>query len=185
MRQAFALLPALALLAGCTREKALPVYGQVPHFVLTSQANREFDSRALDGNVWVADFFFTSCGGPCPRMSSQMRWVQEQVRDLPRVRLVSFTVDPARDNPAVLADYARHFRAEAGRWFLLTGQRETLHELDREAFKLGDVDGSLMHSTRFVLVDGQRRIRGYYATDEQDGLKPLIADIRRLARESS
>lgn len=179
------LLVAIAALAGCSRVKPLPVYGQVSPFVLTSQTGQPFSSRALEGRIWVADFFFTTCNGPCPRMSSQMHWVQKQVADLEDVRLVSFTIDPEHDNPPALAAYARRFRAEPGRWFFLTGPQPALERLNRSDFKLGDVDGAMMHSTRFVLVDRRGRIRGYYRTDEADGLKPLVSDIRRLARESA
>ncbi len=171
---------ALLSLAGCSRFKSLPDHGAVGPFVLTSQSGEQFSSRALEGRVWVADFFFTTCTGPCPRMSSQMHWVQKQVADLPDVRLVSFTIDPARDTPAALAAYARRFRAEPGRWFFLTGAQSELERLNRSDFKLGDVGGALQHSTRFVLVDGRGRIRGYYRTDE-GGLEPLVHDIRRLA----
>ena len=183
MKSAF-LAAALALtLAGCTRREPLPVYGQVPHFSLISQSGRPFDSRTLDGKVWVANFFFSRCLGPCPRMSSQMHWVQKQVADVPGVRLVSFTVDPEHDTPLVLASYAQRFRADSGRWHFLTGQQAVLNSLDRDTFHLGNVDGTLQHATRFVLIDRQRRIRGYYRTDEGESLAPLVADIRRLAKE--
>lgn len=178
------LAAALALgLAGCARRDPLPVYGHVPEFSLVSENGQAFDGSTLDGNVWVADFFFTSCPGPCPRMSSQMHWVQKQVAELPGVKLVSFTVDPERDTPPVLAAYAKRFRADSDRWHFLTGPRAELDTLDSDAFHLGNVDGTLMHATRFVLVDRQRRIRGYYRTDEGESLAPLIADIRRLHRE--
>lgn len=180
-----AVLAAVALMAGCSREKPLPVYGKVPAFELTAHTGREFSSGALKGKIWVADFIFTTCLGPCPRMTSQMHWVQTRIADVPNVALVSFTVDPGHDTPAVLADYARRFHADPARWTFLTGPAATLDQLDRYGFKLGNVDGTLTHSTRFVLVDRQGRIRGYYGTGEEDGLQPLIADIRRLAREAS
>ena len=120
-----------------------------------------------------------------PRMSAMMRRVQTAVAELPDVRLVSFSVDPARDTPPVLAEYATRYRAQPGRWFFLTGDVKTLDALDRRAFMLGNVDGSLEHSTRFVLVDRHGRIRGYYGTSEDDPTAHLIADIRRLARDSS
>ena len=178
-------LPAvtLALLgAGCGRRpEPLPVYGQVPAFVLTAQQGKEFRSQELDGKVWVADFIYTSCEGPCPRMSALMRRIQEETRDLPQVRLVSFTVDPARDTPEVMAAYARHYQAIPGRWFFLTGARDDLQQLYRHAFLLGDVDGTLVHSTRFVLVDGRGRIRGFYGTSDVEDIARLTADLRRLA----
>lgn len=172
------------MLAGC-QQADLPSYGVVPDFVLTSETGEEFASKAaLDGNVWVANFIFTTCHGPCPRMSSQMRHVQEAVKGSQGVRLVSFTIDPANDTPPVLADYARRYKAEPGLWHFLTGPQETLHSLKRNAFMLGSVDGSLEHSTRFVLVDKKSRIRGFYATDEAESIPKLIADIRALAKES-
>ena len=177
-------LLAVAILASCARTKPLPVYGQVPSFVLTAQTGERFDSRRLAGKIWVADFMFTTCLGPCPRMASQMLWVDRQVKDLADVRLVSFTIDPGHDTPAVLAEYAGRFQADASRWSFLTGSQSVLQLLDRDAFKLGDVDGTLTHSTRFVLVDRHGRIRGYYDSGEEGGLNPLVSEIRRLARES-
>jgi protein SCO1 len=181
----FPLCAALAVLVGCSRPQPLPVFGAVPDFVLTSQTGGRFDSKSLHGKVWVADFMFTTCMGPCPRMSSQMHWIQTQTAALPDVRLVSFTIDPERDTPPVLTAYARRFRAEAGRWFFLTGPASALQNLNRNAFKLGDIDGTMTHSTRFVLVDRRGRIRGYYRTEEGESLEPLAADIQRLVKEQS
>ncbi len=170
-------------LAGCARHDAMPAYGRVPAFVLTSQSGAAFDSKTLDGKIWVADSFFTTCMGPCPRMSAQMHWVQKQIADLPDVRLVSFTVDPQHDTPTVLAAYAQRFRAEPGRWCLLTGSPETLNTLVRDVFKMGRAGGSFVHSTEFALVDRRGFIRGYYNTEQGESLDPLIAAIRRLVRE--
>ena len=113
-----------------------------------------------------------------------MRRVQTLVTGLADVRMVSFSVDPDRDTPAALAEYAKRFHAQPG-WFFLTGDRTTLDALDRRAFMLGNVDGSLQHSTRFVLVDRKGRIRGYYGTSEDDPTARLIVDIRRLEKERS
>jgi len=175
----------LIAMAGCARPQPLPVFGHVPEFQLTSQTGESFDRKALDGKLWIADFMFTHCSGPCLRLSAQMRRVQSAVAELPDVRLISFSVDPQRDTPPVLAEYAKRYRAEPGRWFFLTGDQKTLDALDRRAFMLGNVDGSLQHSTRFVLVDRQGRIRGYYGASEDDPTMHLIADIRRLARDHS
>lgn len=178
-------LAVLALvLAGCGG-KPLPVLGQIPPFQLMAQDGQVFEGGALAGKVWVADFIFTNCPGPCPMMSSRMRQVQTATADLPDVRLVSFTVDPAHDTPAALAAYAQHFLAQSGRWFFLTGEQRRLNDLGLNAFHLNAVDGNLDHSTRFALVDRSGRIRGYYVFGDNDFPQRLIADVRRLEREKS
>jgi protein SCO1 len=183
-RQGAVALLALCL-AGCAGRPPLPVLGEAPPFQLTSQTGETFERKALDGHVWVADFIFTSCPGPCPRMSSQMREIQSATADTPDVKLVSFTVDPAHDTPAVLAAYGKHFLAQPGRWYFLTGAQNRLDEIGRAGFKLNPVDGSLDHSTRFVLVDRAARIRGYYASSDDGFPGRLLRDLRQLERGKS
>jgi protein SCO1/2 len=185
MKRRLLVVLAIAGLAatGCRRRPVPPVLGTVPEFTLTAETGDPFSSRSLAGKVWVADFIFTTCQGPCPRMSSQMRQIQNATTTLPDLRLVSFTVDPERDTPEVLAAYGRRYQANPARWTFLTGPKETLHALSRDAFKLGDVSGELEHSTRFVLVDRKSRIRGYYRTWEKDAIPNLLADIRTVLKE--
>jgi protein SCO1 len=171
------------LSAACTKPKIdLPEYGDIPQFTLTAQTGQPFDSGSeLKGHIWVADFVYTTCVGPCPRMTSQMRQLQQTLeRTASPVKLVSFTVDPARDTPEALAAYAKLHHASPG-WYFLTGPVATLQLLDKNAFKLGDIDGTLEHSTRFVLVDQRMRIRGYYDTSDADSIAHLLADIQGLS----
>jgi len=177
MRWAF--LAAL-LLTGCA-EKPLRVLGEVPAFELTNQQGHKFDRSALDGHVWVADFIFTNCQGPCPRMSSHMRALQNTTD--PRVRLVSFTVDPDNDTPPVLEAYGKRFGADDSRWAFLTGDKATLNMLDQDAFKLGTIGAGMDHSTRFVLIDKKARIRGYYGIAEGDPVAKIAKDAARLEKE--
>jgi len=163
---------------------ALPDYGVVPRFQLTDQAGQSFDSATLAGKVWVADFFFTVCRDVCPRMTGQMHQVQSALQKAPHVRLISFTVDPARDTPEVLAAYAKLHHAAPGIWRFLTGPQATLQMLDRDVFKLGNVDGSMTHSTRFVLIDQQAHIRGYYDTSEADSIPRLVHDVHLLLQQA-
>ena len=183
----FVAVTALVLsLTACMRHSnSLPVYYDVPAFVLVAQDGQPFHSSVLAGKVWVADFIYTTCPGPCPRMTSQMHEVQDAIVKMPDVKLVSFTVDPARDTPMVLADYAKVHGASSAHWYFLTGPETTLQKLDRDVFKLGNLDTSMQHSTRFVLIDRQARIRGYYDTSESRAIPRLIDDIYALAREQS
>ena len=176
------LISVLAILsAACGSRSSLPSYGVVPDFTLTDQSGRIFHSKDnLDGKVWVANFIFTNCSGPCPRMTSQFRSLRDQVKDPPELRMVSFTIDPARDTPEALATYAQHFGANPDKWYFLTGQQKDLHHLSRNVFMLGNIDGTLEHSTRFVLVDRQSRIRGFYDSSDAESMEKLPRDLRSL-----
>jgi protein SCO1 len=181
----FLIAAGLLGLAGCAPREELPIIGNVPEFQMVSQDGKVFDSRALAGHVWVADFIFTNCPGPCLRMSSQMHRVQSETASVPDIRLLSFSVDPARDTPPVLAAFASKYQPDAARWFFLTGKPETLQMLSRETFKLGDVDGTMNHSTRFALVDKRGRIRGIYATQDGDPVGKVSAAALQLQKENS
>jgi protein SCO1/2 len=168
------------------RPTPLPVFGEVPPFQLISETGQAFDSHLLDGHVWVADFFYTTCDGPCPMMSSKMRMIQNQTAaEMPDVRLVSFTVDPEHDTPPVMAEYARHFKQDPSRWTFLTGEPSRLNEVALRSFKLNPVDGSMGHSTRFTLVDRNGRIRGYYISGDDGFMPKLMHDIRLLEQGRS
>jgi protein SCO1 len=187
MRLAPILLSApLLLMWGCGAQghRELDSFNQVPRFSLVTQDGQEFHSAELDGKVWIASFFFTNCNGPCPRMSSQVRRLQTELENLPEIRFISLTVDPERDTVGTLSEYAKRFQAQSSRWLFLTGPRETLHRLSRDVFMLGDVDGSLQHSTRFILVDRAGAVRGYYISEDPEALKQLEEDARLLAKAS-
>ena len=183
MKRFFPLL--LLVFAACAPQRELQIYGQVPGFHMIAQDGKPFDGASLAGHVWVADFIFTNCPGACLRMSADMRALQKATAKMAGVKLVSFTVDPARDTPPVLARYAARYQADPAHWIFLTGQPTTLQMLSRDAFKLGDVDGSLNHSTRFVLVDRKGRIRGYYGTTDGDPVSEVTRDARQLQKENS
>jgi cytochrome oxidase Cu insertion factor (SCO1/SenC/PrrC family) len=171
----------LIVLAGCSKGPNLSQFGVVAPFKLTDQFSKPFDSAQLNGKVWIADFMFTSCPGPCPRMSSQMHQVQMQLEGQ-GIQLVSFTVDPEHDSPEVLAEYGSKFKAAPGVWHFLTGSKTDLNYLARDVFKLGVVDGSLEHSTRFVLVDRTGQIRNYYLSSEPEAIPTLIKDAQALLK---
>ncbi len=185
IKSAAAMVLLLALCACRHSEPPLPSYGEVGDFQLTDQTGATFQGRSLLGKLWVADFIYTQCPGPCPRMTSQMHQVQQATEKMPGVHLVSFTVDPANDSPQVLAEYAKVHHASPERWTFLTGPQSTLNQLCLNVFKLGKVDGSLLHSTRFVLIDPKSEIRGYYDTSEPGAIPKLVADLHSLARERS
>jgi protein SCO1/2 len=180
------LVAALTLLTAC-RDAAskLPVYAQVPEFHLVDSFGHPFDGRLLAGKVWVADFIYTNCPGPCPRMTSQMHKIEKKFSGDDDVHLVSFSVDPARDTPPVLDAYAKHFGGAGPQWSFLTGDPKTIHILAHNVFMVGDLINVMDHSTKFMIVDRKGRIRGYYSTFDTDGINPIISDVNILRRSHS
>ena len=128
------LCPALA--QAIDRPSPPPDRGPLPAFSLRDHTGMPLTRAGLAGLVWAADFIFTRCAGQCPLMSAQMARLQERWRDEADVRLVSFTVDPEHDTPEVLAGYARHYRAQPGRWLIATGERSALWALALPIFTL-------------------------------------------------
>lgn len=167
--------------------RSLGSLGVVPRFQLTNQNGQPFGSDQLQGKIWIADFVFTSCPGPCPLISSRMSELQRPLEKYD-VHLVSFTVDPQTDTPEVLRDYAARLHARPGRWDFLTGSVNEIYDLTRNGFKLGVSDGAdeqgvPVHSTRAVLVDRRGTIRGYYDVTAPDAVTKLLADTSHLLRE--
>jgi protein SCO1/2 len=162
-------------------------YGTVPPFQLTNQDGRPFGSAELNGKIWIADFIYTTCPGPCPMISSRMSELQKPLEKTD-VHLVSVTVDPEKDTPEVLRGYASRLNAQRGRWEFLTGSKSSIYDLSRNAFKLGiaEAEGEAkepVHSTRMVLVDRRGAIRGYYDALAPDAVTKLVADTKHLLRE--
>lgn len=164
---------------------SLPNYGVLPAFQLIDQNEQPFGSQQLLGKIWIADFVYTTCPGPCPMVSSRMSETQKPLRDTD-VTLVSFSVDPKHDTPAVLRDYAARLNAQPGRWHFLTGDKDAIYRLSRDGFKLAAAEGSAsgpIHSTRMVLVDREGTIRGYYDATDADAVTRLLADTSHLLKE--
>jgi protein SCO1 len=169
------------------RQRTVSSFGNVPEFTLINQEGKNFGSAQLRGKIWIADFIYTTCPGPCPMISSRMSELQKPLEKTD-VHLVSFTVDPTKDTPQVLRTYAERLQAEPGRWDFLTGPQSTIYNLSRNGFKLAVSDGSEekgipVHSTRMILVDRHGAIRGYYNAAEADAVTKLVADTTHLLRE--
>ncbi len=165
--------------------RELPHIGIVPAFQLVDQNGESYGSQQLLGKIWIADFIYSTCPGPCPLISSRMGDLQKPLRDTD-VKLVSFSVDPQHDTPAVLREYAAKLDAQPGRWHFLTGDKNTIYRLSREGFKLATAEGGAegpIHSTRLVLIDRSGMIRGYYDATDADAVTRLLADTSHLLRD--
>jgi protein SCO1 len=171
----------------------LPVLKTLPAFALTERAGTPLTLADLAGRPWVADFIFTRCTGICPALSTRMRELRQKLdeRGL-SARVVSFSVDPTHDTPAVLREYAQHFGADAD-WLFATGNRDALYRLIGQGFQLSVAERSpdeakdggelITHSDRFVLVDGQGRIRAYYHGSDASAVPDILRDVAALQSE--
>jgi len=173
--------------------ESLPVIAPVPEFALIERSGEPFGLDNLRGKVWIADFIFTRCAGTCPIMTSRMAELQSLLakKGFPDIRLVSFTVDPEYDTPEILRKYAEVHGASPETWFFLTGPGDEIQELAVKGFRLSAATGSgnaeepIIHSVRFVLVDGLARIRGYYDGTEEDSLEQILRDVRTIIAEGA
>jgi protein SCO1 len=166
----------------------------VPPFALTERSGRTITNNDLYGKIWVADFVYTTCPGPCPLVTANMARLQAAVADDPQVQLITITVDPKTDTPAVLAAYADKFAASKDRWWFLTGPEKPVYALIRDGFWMAVVDNrgqppepgqfTVTHSTQLALVDTAGMVRGYYDGLSADGRAKVLKAISQLEKEA-
>lgn len=165
----------------------LPPLGVVPEFSFTSQTGETVTRDDLAGQVWVANFIFTRCEGPCPVMTSRMRELQSAIEGKGGdVTLVSVTVDPEYDTPEVLREYAEKHGADPEVWKFLTGDPEEVTEFIQKGMlqPLAEgPDGLPVHSQLFVVVDAQGKIRSFHPLQHQALIPELLMDIGGLMDE--
>lgn len=171
----------------------LPVYGKVLDFSLTNQNEQAVSLNKLRGNIWVADVIFTRCPLQCIRMTKRMRQLQEALPSDKPVKLISMTADPQFDTPSVFKKYEQKYGADENRWWFLTGPKSEINRLAVESLKLvvyekkpeeRDIPTDLfLHSTRFVLVDQEGRVRGWFDGEKDETKGEILRAVQNLLRE--
>ena len=162
----------------------LPISGSVPDFEFTDSNGETISREDMEGKVWVADFIFTTCTMACPIMTGNMNIIHKSFKDDNNVRIISISVYPEYDTPEVLKEYASRYNANTDRWHFLTGPEESVKNIIKTGFKIGDYEDIIFHSEKFALVDVNGNIRGYYSGMETEDMSKLKKDIKRLLRES-
>jgi protein SCO1 len=164
----------------------------IQKFSFTDQSGKAYGSMDLKGKIYVAEYFFTTCGTICPRMNAEMQRVQQAFKGNDSFKILSFTVDPETDSVAQMKLYADGHGADPKQWHFLTGDKKDLYQLARRSFFVlkpaeaanqGDVGSDFIHTNYFVLVDTKKRIRGYYDGTDSKEVDKLIGDIRKLLEE--
>ncbi len=161
----------------------------VGNFSFVSQTGATITRDSLKGKIWVADVFFSTCTGICPKLSSGMEKIQEAFRGDPEVKFVSFTVDPEYDSIPVLRSYADQYNATDHQWYFLTGNKTDLYRVETEEFFFSHTEADdrtvkFVHDGKLRLVDKEGRFRGaFYDGLEATEIDSVIAHIKLLKRE--
>lgn len=165
-----------------------PPIAVVPDFSFTTQEGKTLTKSDLAGKIWIADFIFTRCAGPCPLLTSRMIDLSSKLSKNREVKLVSVTVDPAYDTPEVLARYASTIHADPTQWFFLTGSLPEVTSFIKEGMKqplATEPEGMPAHSTRLMVIDDHGMIRKYYDGNDPEVVQKLLIEIGNLLRERS
>jgi len=173
-------------------EEKLPILGTNGHmiggFTFTNQEGKTITNKDVEGKVYVAEYFFTTCTGICPKMNANMVKVYAAYKNEPRFRILSHTVDPETDSIPVLKQYAEEHGADPSNWWFLTGTKKELYKLARAGYLVDDGtnagDEDFVHTQWFALVDGEGRVRGLYEGTKPKDVQKLITDIGRLLKEN-
>lgn len=160
----------------------------IPDFSFTNQEGEIIAAEMFDGKITIANFIFTRCPSICPVMTNEMKRIQDAFENNDNIRLLSFSVDPVADSVPILKEYAERNEVKSGFWHLLTGEKTDIYQVARCGYILpvDDGDGGIedfIHSERLVLVDPQRRIRGYYNGVQREEVDRLITELQILQKE--
>ena len=166
-------------------DESLPVIGGIPDFEFIDSEVREVDLSSLKGKVWVADFIFTTCTMACPIMTGNMNIIHKKYKKNDDLRLVSISVYPEYDTPEILKKYASQYEANTDTWHFLTGNENTVKEVIKDGFKIGDYEDIIFHSEKFALVDRNGMIRAYYNGMKSEDMNKLKKDINYLLKQDS
>ena len=163
-------------------------YHQIAPFKLTNQNGEIITQKEYDDKIYIADFFFTTCPTICPKMTQNMANIQAQILDDPQVKLLSFSVTPKIDSVAQLKRYAIEKGVLDRKWNLLTGDKKEIYALARKSFLAVKEDGDggafdMIHTENFILVDPEKRIRGFYDGTDPAAMDELMEDIVILKQE--
>ena len=166
------------------------IYKVIPDYKFQTQSGDSLELDSLHGNIYVADFFFATCPGICPKLSNSLERVQQAFSKETNFKIISFSVDPAKDSVLALRKYAAAHNAIPGKWYFLRGSKQDIFDLANKGFSItakDDEDGgpeAFIHSEKLVLVDQNGNIRGYYSGVDSNRVNQLMGDIVLLLRDT-
>lgn len=179
--------PPRPMFAKGLNEKGDTVYHLIPSFKLQTQLGDTLVSDSLLGQIYVVDFFYTTCPGVCPRMSNQMERVQKSFIKDNKIRFVSISVDENKDSVPALKAYAEKHNAVPGKWYFVRGSKQEVFDLAQKGFFVSAMDDKnpedFLHSEKFILVDYNGNIRNYYNGLDSNSVNQMMGDIVLLLKD--
>jgi protein SCO1/2 len=193
------------LVFSCSQEKKLPylghhtartvngktdtLYHQIPPFKFLNQDSVWVSEKDMEGKIYIADFFFTTCPTICPKMKTQLLRIYERYANKNEIRILSHSIDPDFDKPYVLKQYANRLQVKAPRWNMLTGDKKAIYTLGEKSYMVTAQEdknevGGFVHSGAFILVDKQRHVRGIYDGTKEEEVNHLIEDLETLLKSN-
>jgi protein SCO1/2 len=164
------------------------IYTTIPDFSFLNQDSIAVTNQSFDGKIRIADFFFTSCPTICPKLAKQMLRIYDKFKSDDRVRLISHTIDPKRDTPSRLKQYAQKLEVAAPKWQFVTGNKKALHEIANDYYSIAldnaDAPGGFDHSGRIILVDKNRHVRAFCDGTDPISVEKFMEDIELLLSET-
>lgn len=167
-------------------DRKLEPISKVAQFQFTNQDGRAVTNKDVDGKVYVAEFFFTTCPGICPMMNDNMKQVYEKFKNEPDFRILSYTCDPKTDSAARLKVYADSMKVDTQKWIFLTGRKDSLYKMARFSYSIDDVNNNLtnieddfIHSQLWALVNRKGEVMAIYDGLEKREIKGLMKDIEK------
>ncbi len=164
-------------------------FHKIPEFSLTNQLGNTVTNKTFTNKIFIADFFFTSCPGICPKMTDNMFKIQEEFKNDSEILLLSHSVTPSIDSVSVLKTYADNHNVENNKWHLVTGSKEQIYDLGRNHYFVENDLGvtksidDFLHTENFLLIDKNKHIRGIYNGLNRASVAQLITDIKALKKE--
>jgi protein SCO1/2 len=164
------------------------IYHQIPDFKFVNQDSLWISQEDFKDKIYIVDFFFTSCPTICPIMKTQMLRLHEHFKGNPAIKILSHTIDPYHDTVGVLKDYATRLEVDTKQWNFVTGEKDKIYEIAAKGYFVSAKEdkneaGGFIHSGAFVLVDKNRRVRGYYDGTKAEKVDLLMQDIELLLKE--
>lgn len=164
------------------------LYHQIPDFEFINQDSVKITQKDFEGKIYVADFFFTTCPTICPKMKTQMLRIFKKFKDNPQVAIISHSIDPRHDTPAVLKEFSKNLGIQNSMWTMVTGDKAKIYEIGQKSYMVSATDdptqpGGIVHSGAFILVDKNRHIRGIYDGTEPERVDKLMMDMEVLLKE--